>query len=78
MNKKTSVKDPSGSWYAYNGEKIGQGREAAKRFLKENPSVMEEIETKVRAHFNKKEGGEGSETGAAGKTGNGSAPVAEG
>ena len=41
----------SGSWYAYEGEKIGQGRENAKTFLKENPAVFEEIEQKVRAKY---------------------------
>ena len=38
----------SGAWYDYNGERIGQGREAAKRYLSENHSVFEEIEGKVR------------------------------
>ncbi len=42
----------SGAWYAYNGEKIGQGRENAKQYLKDNPEVMAEIETKVRELFN--------------------------
>ena len=41
----------SGAWYAYNGEKIGQGRENAKLYLAQNPSVMAEIEAKVRAHY---------------------------
>ena len=41
----------SGAWYAYNGEKIGQGRENAKKFLKENPEICQEIEAKVRAYY---------------------------
>lgn len=41
----------SGAWYAYNGEKIGQGRENAKLYLKENPAVMDEIEQKVREKY---------------------------
>lgn len=41
----------SGAWYAYNGEKIGQGRENAKNYLTEHPEVMEELEEKVRAHY---------------------------
>ena len=41
----------SGAWYAYEGEKIGQGRENAKKYLKENPAIFEEIEEKVRAKF---------------------------
>jgi recombination protein RecA len=38
----------SGAWYEYNGEKIGQGREAAKAYLKENPKTRTEIEKKIR------------------------------
>ena len=41
----------SGAWYSYNGNKIGQGRENAKTFLKDNPQLMEEIAGKVRAHY---------------------------
>ena len=41
----------SGAWYAYNGDKIGQGRENAKAYLRENPLVCEEVEAKVRAKF---------------------------
>ena len=41
----------SGAWFAYNGEKIGQGRENAKQYLKDNPAVCEEIEKKIRSHF---------------------------
>ena len=41
----------SGSWFAYNGEKIGQGRENAKKYLSEHPEVMEELEEKIRAHY---------------------------
>lgn len=41
----------SGAWFAYNDAKIGQGRENAKLYLKENPEVMAEIEAKVRAKY---------------------------
>ena len=41
----------SGSWYAYNDAKIGQGRENAKQYLKENPDIFNEIEHKVRVKF---------------------------
>ena len=41
----------SGAWYAYNGDKIGQGREYAKTYLRENPLVCEEVEAKVREKF---------------------------
>ena len=47
----TNVVNKSGAWYAYNGEKIGQGRENAKKFLKENPEICQEIEAKVRAYY---------------------------
>lgn len=46
------VINKSGAWYAYDGNKIGQGRENAKQFLRDNPAVREEVEKKVRAHFN--------------------------
>ena len=41
----------SGSWYSYEGEKIGQGRENAKQFLSENPQIFKEIDTKIREKF---------------------------
>jgi recombination protein RecA len=44
-----NVVDKSGAWFAYNGEKIGQGREATKEYLKKNPDILEEIDKKVRA-----------------------------
>ena len=50
----------SGAWYAYNGDKIGQGRENAKTYLSTHPEVMEEIEAKVRAHY-KLDGAAGEE-----------------
>jgi recombination protein RecA len=40
--------EKSGSWYAYNGEKIGQGKDNAREFLRENPDVAREIENKIR------------------------------
>jgi len=42
------IVEKSGAWYAYNGEKIGQGKDNAREFLKENPAIAEEIEAKVR------------------------------
>lgn len=41
----------SGAWFAYNGDKIGQGRENAKTYLKEHPDVMKELEAKIREHY---------------------------
>ena len=43
--------EKSGSWFSYNGEKIGQGRENVKLYLHNNPEVMEEVEKKVRDNF---------------------------
>lgn len=43
--------EKSGSWFSYNGERIGQGRENVKQYLSENPKVMEEIEKKIRDNF---------------------------
>lgn len=45
------VVNKSGAWYAYNGEKIGQGRENVKKFLSENPALLDEIEKKVRTYY---------------------------
>ena len=45
------IVNKSGAWYAYNGDKIGQGRENAKTYLRENPLVCEEVEAKVREKF---------------------------
>ena len=44
--------DKSGAWFSYNGEKIGQGKENVKLLLKENKALFEEINTKVREHYN--------------------------
>jgi recombination protein RecA len=41
----------SGSWYSYEGQKIGQGRENGKQFLREHPDIMEEVDAKVRAAY---------------------------
>ena len=46
-----SIVNKSGAWYAYQGEKIGQGRENAKKFLKEHGDICDEIEKKVRIHY---------------------------
>lgn len=46
------VVNKSGAWFAYEGNKIGQGRENAKQYLKDNPEICKEIENKVRLHFN--------------------------
>ena len=47
-----NIIEKSGAWYAYNGQKIGQGRENAKQYLLDNPEIMKEVENKVRDNFN--------------------------
>jgi recombination protein RecA len=42
------IVEKSGAWYAYNGEKIGQGKDNSREFLKDNPAIAEEIEKKIR------------------------------
>ncbi|MEK8051669.1 recombinase RecA [Ideonella sp. DXS22W] len=48
MGVEAKIVDKSGAWYAYNGEKIGQGKDNAREFLRENPDIALEIENKVR------------------------------
>lgn len=43
--------DKAGAWYSYGETRIGQGRERAKEFLRENPEIRDEIEQKIRAHY---------------------------
>ena len=45
--------EKAGSWFSYNGERIGQGRENVKKYLKENPDILQEVEGKVRDNFAK-------------------------
>ena len=52
LGVKVNAVNKSGSWYAYNGAKIGQGRENAKKYLREHPEVMQDVENKVRAFYN--------------------------
>ena len=47
------IVEKAGSWFSYNGERIGQGRENVKKYLRENPKMLEEIEGKVRQDFEK-------------------------
>ena len=61
--------DKSGAWYAYNGDKIGQGKANAAKFLEENPEIANEIESQIRKELlsvpsKPEKGDEGSETNA--------------
>lgn len=46
-----NIVEKSGSWYSYNGERLGQGRENAKLFIRENPEIKYEILNKIREHY---------------------------
>jgi len=48
LGVKHDIVDKSGSWYSYNGDRIGQGKENVRQFLKQNPNIAQEIEGKVR------------------------------
>lgn len=52
MASEIDVVQKSGAWYSYNEERLGQGRENAKQFLKENPIISAQIEAAVREHYN--------------------------
>ena len=52
LGVQADIIDKSGAWYAYKDEKIGQGRENAKQFLKDNPELLSEIEAKIRSNSN--------------------------
>ncbi|MDR1694486.1 MAG: recombinase RecA [Lactobacillaceae bacterium] len=49
LGVKAGIVEKAGAWFSYNGDKLGQGRENAKIFLKENPQIADEIEQKIRA-----------------------------
>lgn len=51
MGSELDIVQKSGSWYSYNEERLGQGRENAKQFLKENPELRSEIMHKIRDHY---------------------------
>ncbi|MEK9959610.1 MAG: DNA recombination/repair protein RecA, partial [Pelagibacteraceae bacterium] len=50
LGAKANIIEKSGAWYAYKGEKIGQGKENAKQYLKNNPGIAAEIEMAIRAN----------------------------
>ena len=43
--------EKSGSWFSYNGEKVGQGRENAKKWLENNPEIMDTIQSQIKERF---------------------------
>ena len=48
IGAENGIIEKSGAWYSYNGQKIGQGRENAKMYLRDNPAMMAEVEEKVK------------------------------
>ncbi len=51
LGAKLGVLEKSGAWYGYNGDRIGQGKENVRQFLKENPQIAEEVEAKIRTEL---------------------------
>ena len=51
LGSECGVIEKSGAWYSYNGEKIGQGKENVKLFLKDHPEIRDEVETKIREYY---------------------------
>ena len=51
LGVEAKIVEKSGAWYSYNGERIGQGKDNARQYLKERPELAYEIENKVRAHL---------------------------
>jgi len=56
MGVEADIVEKSGSWYAYNGDRIGQGKDNVREFLKENPAIAQDIESKIRAKLGVKAG----------------------
>ncbi|WP_018871235.1 recombinase RecA [Thioalkalivibrio sp. ALgr3] len=61
MGVKEGLIDKAGAWYSYNGERIGQGKENARQFLKDNPDKAEEIERNLRERYLPSAGGKGAD-----------------
>ena len=53
MGVEQGIIDKSGAYFSYNGNRLGQGKENAKKFLTENPEIANEIEAKIRENFTK-------------------------
>jgi recombination protein RecA len=51
LGAEANIVDKAGSWYSYNEERLGQGRENAKQYLREHPEVMTAVERQIREHF---------------------------
>jgi recombination protein RecA len=56
MGVEADIVEKSGSWYSYNGDRIGQGKDNVRDFLKENPAIAQDIESKIREKLGVKAG----------------------
>lgn len=56
IGSKLGIIEKTGAWFSYNGAKIGQGRENVKKYLLDNPKISDEVEQKIRQHYNNHEG----------------------
>jgi recombination protein RecA len=66
IGSENGIIDKSGAWYSYGNQRIGQGRENAKMFLKDNPTLMAEVEEKVKAVLGMRDGAVGADSGEVG------------
>ena len=55
MGVEAKLVDKSGAWYGYNGERIGQGKDNARQYLRENPAVAQKLEAELREKFQPEE-----------------------
>jgi recombination protein RecA len=55
LGTKFNIIDKAGAWFSYNTNRIGQGRENVKKYLRENPEIAQEIEQKIRQHYSSNE-----------------------
>ena len=51
IGSELDIVEKSGSWYSYKEERLGQGRENAKQFIKENPDIRQDIQQQIRDHY---------------------------
>jgi recombination protein RecA len=68
IGSENDIVEKSGAWYSYNGDRIGQGRDNAREFLKQNPQISLEIENKIREKFGVATRGPGLASNAAAQT----------
>jgi len=51
LGVKANIVDKAGAWYSYNGDRIGQGKDNARQFLKDNPAIAKDIEGRIRTEL---------------------------